>query len=305
MARTALDSLSKAAARSAGPAPGDPLTDAAAPQFKRKEVTAGELAGNTRYQVFEFRSGILTDPAKRDMTVYLPPQYEADGQRKFPVLYLQDGQNLFDGLTSYIPGHTWRAGTTADELTLAGEIEPVIVVGVANTGLRRMAEYTPTRDFKLGGGEGRNYGRLLMEEVKPWIDLEYRTLPKGECTGLGGSSLGGLITLYLGLERPDVFGRLAVMSPSLWWDQRSVFRLVEQVDLRKTAPRPRIWLDMGTAEGARHLRDADALYKLLLRRGWKAGVDLKYVKAAGAVHNEDAWALRFGDALRFLFPPKP
>jgi len=273
--------------------------DASEPSFTRKEVTTGELAGNPRYQVFEFRSAILVDPPQRDVMVYLPPQYELESQRRFPALYLHDGQNLFDGLTSYIPGHTWRAGTIANELATTDEMEPVILVGVANTGLRRMADYTPTRDFKMGGGDGQIYGRLLMEEVKPWVDRTYRTKPEGESTGLGGSSLGGLISLYLGLERPDVFGRLAVMSPSLWWDQRSIFRLIEEAK-----PGPRIWLDMGTAEGARHLRDTDALYKLLLRRGWQAGVDVKYMKAPGAIHNEDAWALRFGEALRFLFPSK-
>ncbi len=127
-----------------------------------------------------------------------------------------------------------------------GEIEPLILVGIANTGLRRMAEYTPTRDFKMGGGEGRSYGRLLIEELKPWIDRTYRTLPDAKNTGLGGSSLGGLISLYVGFAHPEVFGKLAVMSPSLWWDHRSILNAIEQ---QATKPDLRIWLDMGTAEG--------------------------------------------------------
>jgi predicted alpha/beta superfamily hydrolase len=261
------------------------------------ELTGNPLTDNPRYQVHQFHSGILPDD--RAVGVYLPPQYLQQPDRHFPVFYLQDGQNLFDGQTSYIPGKTWKAHTTADNLTLEGLIEPVILVGIANTGLRRMAEYTPTRDFKMGGGEGYSYGRLLKEELKPMIDSTYRTLPGPHNTGLGGSSLGGLISLYLGFEFPQVFGKLAVMSPSLWWDQRSILSFVSQAE-----PKPdlKIWLDMGTAEGARHVRDADSLDRLLLRRGWHNGLDLTYRKAQGAVHDEEAWSRRFPDVLRFLFP---
>jgi predicted alpha/beta superfamily hydrolase len=258
---------------------------------------ASQLDRNPRYSVRLFHSRILPDD--RAVSVYLPPQYMEDEQRRFPVLYLQDGQNLFDGRTSYLAGRTWNANTTADRLTEEGAIEPLILVGVANTGLRRMAEYTPTRDFKMGGGEGRSYGRLLMEELKPMIDRAYRTQPEPKNTGVGGSSLGGLISLYLGFAHPEVFGKVAVMSPSLWWDHRSILNAINQ---QATKPDLRIWLDMGTAEGARHLRDADMLERLLLQRGWKSGVDLVYVKAQGAVHDERAWSDRFGDVLRFLFP---
>jgi predicted alpha/beta superfamily hydrolase len=258
-----------------------------------------ELAGNPRYRVHEFHSEILPDD--RAVSVYLPRQYMEQEERRFPVFYLQDGQNLFDGRTSYIPQKTWNAHTTVDRLNDEGEIEPVILVGIANTGLRRMAEYTPTRDFKMGGGEGAKYGRMLVEELKPSIDGAYRTLTGAESTGLGGSSLGGLISLYLGWEHPEVFGRLAVMSPSLWWDQRSIMNIVSRPGKR---PELRIWLDMGTAEGARHVRDTDLLERTLLDRGWKSGVDLEYVKAAGGVHDEGAWAERFGDVLRFLFPAR-
>jgi len=255
------------------------------------------LDTNPRYSVHPFHSEILPDD--RVVSVYLPPQYLTEPDRHFPVFYLHDGQNLFDGRTSYVAGKTWEAHTTADRLTEAGQIEPVILVGVANTGLRRMAEYTPTRDFKMGGGEGQKYGRLLIEELKPLIDRTYRTQPNAKNTGLGGSSLGGLISLYLGFEHPEVFGRIAVLSPSLWWDHRSIFRLInDQAD----KPDLRIWLDMGTAEGTRYLRDANLLERLLVKRGWQLGVDLAYFEAQGAVHDETAWSKRFGDVLRFLFP---
>jgi predicted alpha/beta superfamily hydrolase len=258
-----------------------------------------ELDGNPRYAVYPFHSEILPDD--RSVMVYVPPEYFSQRERRFPVLYLQDGQNLFDGRTSYVAGKTWRANTTADALVEAGEIEPVILVGVANTGLRRMAEYTPSRDYKMGGGEGYSYGRLLVEELKPFIDARYRTLAGPEDTGLGGSSLGGLESLYVGLEFRGVYGRLAVMSPSLWWNHRAIFRYVERAGER---PGSRIWMDMGTAEGARHVRDTDQMERLLVELGWREGVDLKYVKAEGAVHDEEAWAARFGEVLRFLFPAR-
>jgi predicted alpha/beta superfamily hydrolase len=264
---------------------------------ENQEHTVDELDSNPRYSAWKFHSEILPDD--RTVSVYLPPHYLEQEERHFPVFYLQDGQNLFDGRTSYIAGKTWNANTTADRLTEAGEIEPVILVGVANTGLRRMAEYTPTRDFKMGGGEGRNYGRLLIEELKPLIDRTYRTLPDAKNTAVGGSSLGGLISLYLGFAHPEVFGKIAVMSPSLWWDHRGILHAIEQ---QATKPELRIWLDIGTAEGTRHLRDADMLERLLVKRGWRSGEDLAYVKAQGAVHDEHAWSNRFGDVLGFLFP---
>ncbi len=262
-----------------------------------REHSADELDANPRYSVHQFHSEILPDDRK--VTVYLPLQYLEQEERRFPVFYLHDGQNLFDGRISYIAGKTWKAHTTADRLTKAGEIEPVILVGVANTGLRRMAEYTPTRDYKMGGGEGRSYGRLLMEELKPWIDRKYRTRPGAKDTGLGGSSLGGLISLYLGFEHSEVFGKLGVMSPSLWWDHRSIFSVIGE---REAKPELRIWLDIGTAEGARHVRYLEQLRRLLEKRGWQIGVDLAYEQAEGAVHDEWAWSDRFGDVLRFLFP---
>ena len=275
---------------------GEPVSAAATGDLSR-EHSADELDSNPRYSVHPFHSEILPDDRK--VSVYLPPQYLEQEDRHFPVFYLHDGQNLFDGRTSYIAGKTWNAHTTADRLTAAGEIEPVILVGVANTGLRRMAEYTPMRDYKMGGGEGQSYGRLLMEELKPWIDRSYRTRPSAEDTALGGSSLGGLISLYLGFEHPEAFGKIAVMSPSLWWDHRSIFTVINE---RETTPKLRIWLDIGTAEGARHVRDAELLKRLLVERGWEIGVDLAYEEAEGAVHDELAWSNRFGEVLRFLFP---
>jgi len=269
---------------------------------RNHDVPEDRLLSGERYELHRFHSAILEDD--RSVGVYLPKIYRETSERRFPVFYLHDGQNVFDGRTSYIPGCTWRAHTTADDLVEAGAIQPVILVGVANTGLRRMAEYTPTSDFKLGGGDGKSYARLLIEELKPLIDDRYRTLLGPTDTGLGGSSLGGLISLYIGLKHPETFGRLAVMSPSLWWDHRSMLNFVARVEARpEMKMQMKIWMDMGTAEGARHLRDADLLYRTLLQHGWNAGQNLSYSRVEGGLHNEEAWARRFGDVLRFLFPP--
>jgi len=264
---------------------------------------SSDLDHNPRYLVLRnFASRFLPD--ERDILVYLPEAYLTEPTRSFPVFYLHDGQNLFDPRTSYVPGRTWRANTTADALAEAHRVEPVILVGIENTGLRRMAEYTPTRDPRRGGGEGYKYGKLIVEELIPLINSTFRTLTGPANTALGGSSLGGLISLALGLEYPQVFGKLAVMSPSVWWDNRSILNILGHGLRGHAGPRPnlRIWLDMGTAEGLRHLRDADLLHRRLTVRGWRDGKDLCYLRVPGGLHDESAWADRFDETLQFLFP---
>ncbi len=259
---------------------------------------AGDLDTNPRLRVLsKFHSAYLPDD--RDVLVWLPPVYGTEPERRFPVLYLHDGQNLMDGRTSYVTGCTWCAHTTADRLTRERLIEPVILVGINNTGLRRMAEYTPTKDNRFGGGEGPLYGRLLVDELKPLIDDSFRTKTDAANTGLGGSSLGGLISLALGLDYPQVFGRLGVLSPSIWWNGREI---LGRVGAARVEAKPRIWLDMGMSEGLRHLRDCDVLHSRLLSRGWREERDLHYLRVPGGLHDEDAWARRFDRVLQWLFP---
>jgi predicted alpha/beta superfamily hydrolase len=237
-------------------------------------------------------------PYRRGLVVYLPPDYESE-ERHYPVLYLHDGQNLFDPETAYVRGMDWKADETADSLIRAGEIEPLIIVGIFNTGEHRIEEYTPTRDRKLGGGHAELYGHMLVEELKPFIDERYRTLPDAHNTGLGGSSLGGLATLYLGFTHPEVFGKLAVLSPSVWWDNKAILKII-----RATQPKPRlkIWLSMGTEESKSGLRDANSLRDTLVARGWNEGEDLHYEVISGGKHDEAAWAEKVDPVLRYLFP---
>jgi predicted alpha/beta superfamily hydrolase len=248
-----------------------------------------------------FRSRILPDT--RDLIVYLPPQYEVDAVRHYPVLYMHDGQNLFDPETSYIKGKTWQVRETADAMITAGEVEPLIIVGIYNTGDRRLAEYTHERDWQMGGGEADAYGALITHELMPWIESRYRVRIGREFTGMGGSSLGGLVSLYLGLKNAEIFGRLAVLSPSVWWNHRSILGVVGV-----TAPyldhRPRIWLDAGDHEGRMMQRDADLLARRLRANGWEDDKSLHFEKVRGGTHEELSWATRVGPMLKFLFPAK-
>lgn len=249
-----------------------------------------------------FRSKILGN--RRDVLVYLPRGYRRFSRQRYPVLYLQDGQNVFDSATSF-SGVEWGVDEAAERLIKDNLIEPLIVVAVANTGEQRVDEYAPTRGVidakakrkKRSKGLARKYAHFLMDELKPYIDRKYRTNPGAEFTGLGGSSLGGLVTFAIGILYPQVFGRLLVMSPSIWWDNFAIYRLVDSIEQK---PPLKIWLDTGTVEpGWEQTRE---LLNRLVEKGWKLNKDLQYMEAQGANHSEGAWAARVEPALRFLFP---
>jgi predicted alpha/beta superfamily hydrolase len=238
---------------------------------------------------------------KRDLIVYLPPGYDQQPQRHFPVLYLHDGQNLFDGSTSFIPGMDWHVGQTADQCIQDGRVEPLIIVGIYNAGKQRLGEYTPTRAPKLGGGRANRYAKFLLEEVKPFVSSQYRSKQDTENTGIGGSSLGGLVSLYLGLRQPEIFGKIAALSPSVWWNERVILRFASTAPVQ---PLPRIWLDIGTREGPRIVDDVERFRDVLIGKGWQQERNLHYQRVEGAEHNEAAWAARVGPFLQFLFPAR-
>jgi predicted alpha/beta superfamily hydrolase len=262
------------------------------------------LTGNIKRHP-QFRSKVLGN--RRDVLVYLPRSYRRFSRRRYPVLYLQDGQNVFDAATSFA-GVEWGVDETAARLIQQNLIEPLIIVAVANTGENRIHEYAPTPAAIQANTEPKmrsrgllnDYGRFLIEELKPYIDRRYRTKREAEFTGLGGASFGGLASLALGFWHPNVFTRLIVMSPAVWWDDQVICKMVEKLD--ENIPL-KIWLDTGTAEPgwerARMLRDA------LVEKGWRLHDDLQYTEAEGSDHSEGAWGARVDPALRFLFPPLP
>lgn len=221
---------------------------------------------------------------RRDVLVHLPPSY-GQSSWHYPVLYMHDGQNLFDRATSFL-GVEWGVDETMHALSPKGR--EAIVVGIPNMGAERLAEYNPFPGRWPGRGEAYIY--FIAETLKPLIDHEFRTLPDRDHTGLCGSSLGGLISLYGFFRRPDVFGLCGAMSPSLW---ASIYTYTHQ--------RPyvggRIYLDNGTREpSARAMRD------LLLAKGYRLRQTLRYRAARGHHHTEAAWAKRLPGALRFLLP---
>jgi predicted alpha/beta superfamily hydrolase len=237
----------------------------------------------------------------RDVVVWLPPGYGLL-RRRHPVVYFQDGQNVFDPATAFL-GNAWHAGDRATELIRAHRIAAPIMVGVYNTGFNRMNEYAPTPAEYSGWdgekcrstGDAKRYARFFVNELKPFIDAHYLTLPGTRHTSLVGSSMGALVSLYFALWHPRVFGHVAALSPSVWWDNRAVIH--EFARLRKK-PDVRLWLDMGTAEpgweAIRLLRDT------LVAKGWQPGGDLAYREVAGAGHTEAAWAARIGDVLQWI-----
>jgi predicted alpha/beta superfamily hydrolase len=244
----------------------------------------------------------------RDVLVWLPHGYETSSAR-YPVLYMHDGQNLFDSATSF--AGEWQVDETMT--LLVNEGLPAIIVGLPNAGERRRNEYSPY-DFRAGAqqvrGEGEQYIRFMVDTVKPLIDDSFRTRTEAAATGILGSSMGGLISLYGFLTRPQVFGLCGAFSTAYWFGDDALLRMIRE----RASGHGRVYLDVGTREGdtlANHriaaadfnvmYRDGVRLLRDVLREGgYAAGRTMMYVEDQGGLHNETAWAMRLPAALRFL-----
>lgn len=255
-------------------------------------------ASVTEHQLESFLGG-------RRVWVYLPPSY-ATSERSYPVLYMLDGQNLFDDTTSFVG--EWHVDESCDELIREGEIAELIVVGVDNAAEQRIEEYTPWPDASMRrGGEGEVFLNSLITELMPWVEKEYRVQLGAATTGFAGSSLGGLMALYVAQHHADTFLRVAALSPSLWWDDG---RILEKWDSPPAGLR--LWADMGSREGGRTALGSaevgDAVGRLrtlkdrLVAAGYEPGSQLRVVEVEGAEHNEGAWSARLPQILRFLYP---
>lgn len=238
----------------------------------------------------------VVGPRGRRLSVYLPPSYDPAGTTRYPVLYLLDGQNLFDPHAMH---GGWDAATAADGRIAARALAPLILVGVWNSPAR-MDEYTFVRDSEYGGGRGREHLAFLLDEVKPYVDGRWRTRRGAADTGIGGSSLGGLFALEAGLARPDRFARVLAMSPSLWWADQELLGRLE----RAAPPQPslRIYLDAGDQSDG--LENTYAARTALLRWGFAFGRDFTFTIGRGHSHNEIAWRQRLPAALAATFPAR-
>jgi predicted alpha/beta superfamily hydrolase len=235
----------------------------------------------------------------RGVWVYLPPTYAENTRARFPVIYMHDGQNLFDPAAAF-GGNPWRVQDALDVGAEDGTIREAIVVGPESSA-DRIGEYTPSNDPTYpSSGKGDLYLRFLVEELKPKADAELRTLPGREETFVLGSSLGGLISSYAGVKKPQVFGHVGAMSPSTWWDN---LMIVGQVGTTGAAPaRPlKVYVDVVTSsDGQTETAQLASAYRGV---GYLDGSALLYVVQQGASHNETYWRHRLPGALRFLLGP--
>jgi predicted alpha/beta superfamily hydrolase len=274
---------------------------------QNEELPVGALAPAAgQLRVHSLDSQIFRN--SRMLRVWIPPGYDEaeNSERHYPVFYLNDGQNLFERATSFL-GVEWQVDETAERLIGEGRIPPMIFVGIDNTRNDRIKEYLPYRSFNppVLRPQGKSYPEFLLNEVMPFVYQRYRIARGPENTGLGGSSLGALISLYCVMERPGIFGRLLLESPSLFVSNRRLLRLARAF---RTWPE-RIFLAIGTRESGREDRDEEVvedvleLQHILLRAGLREDRLLVNIDAE-ATHTEAEWAKRFPQALEFLFGGK-
>lgn len=263
----------------------------------RVQAARGDL------RLHKFRSRVFRND--RFLRVWLPLGYDDPGnaERRYPVLYLNDGQNLFESSTSFT-GVEWQVDETGDRLIREGVVPPMILVGIDNAGKDRLREYMPHRSLHpmMLRVHGTRYPAFLFKEVMPFMARNYRVASDPMSTGLGGSSLGALIALYTVAVRPGVIGRLLLESPSLWASNRQLIRQSRGV---KRWPE-KIFLATGTAEAGRKERDQSQVddVKELAGIFRRAGLDdqhLQLMIEEGGTHHESAWARRFPEALSFLY----
>jgi len=257
-------------------------------------------------EIVPFESKIFHNT--RMLRVLVPANYFSphNAHRSYPVLYLQDGQELFDEATS--PKGEWHVDETVEHLVGGFKIPPMFVVGIDNAGDKRSSEYLPypdplnDKDADAESLQGKEYARFLTTEVMPFIEKRYRIARGAMNTGLGGSSYGGDIAMYTALEYPGVFGHVLVESPELWIGKK---QLLKDAQNAKQLPH-KMYLGIGTAEASEPIRSAEIvnqvreLENILLKKGMGAG-RLRVAIEEGGQHNQAAWSRRLPDALLFLY----
>ena len=240
----------------------------------------------------------------RRLTVWLPSRVRTKGLYRYPVLYLNDGQNLFDPGRAFA-GNTWRVAETARRLVRAGRIPPLLIVGIDHGGARRGREYLPVEDSHNPTATeplGREYAEFVTREVMPFIARTYPIGRGPSNTGFGGSSYGAIAALNTSMIKPGKFGKLLIESPSLYVGNKYLLRRAGSVSRGPS----RIYLGVGTAETRNAERNHETVADVLeleqiLRRGGLGPRRLRVVVEEGATHSEGAWANRLPYALQFLY----
>jgi metallo-beta-lactamase class B len=235
----------------------------------------------------------------RRVWIYLPPDY-ATSKRRYPVLYMHDGQNVFDAATSF--AGEWGVDEALDSLIARGD-SGVIVVATDHGGAKRFDEYSPWKNERYGGGEGDGYVEFIVKTLKPHIDQRYRTRPDARNTAIAGSSMGGLISLYAALKYPNVFGKAGVFSPALWIAPALVtFAREYAADPTRSAHRPRLYFVAATDEAQRkeQLAVSQPLMEALTAAGYKLGNDLTLLEKPDGAHSEWFWRREFPAAYLWL-----
>lgn len=240
----------------------------------------------------------------RAIYAYLPPSYGENTDATFPVVYMQDGQNLWASHPEYSTtgGVTWEVDTAFDDAAADGSIREAIVIGVESKD--RLNEYTPTVDADyMTGGHAGAYLQMLVEELKPVVDATLRTRPGAESTAIAGSSLGGLLSIYAGRTQPGVFSRIAALSPSTFWDDRVIIADVQSTPAAPNRP-ALVYVDSAGAADNDDFADTSDLVDAYESVGYVEGATLKYVVQPGALHSEVYWAQRFPGAMQFVLGPR-
>jgi predicted alpha/beta superfamily hydrolase len=234
----------------------------------------------------------------RRVWIYLPNDYAANPAKRYPVLYMHDGQNVFDACTSF--AGEWGVDETLSELQQQGlDASGSIVVAVDHGGTERLNELSPWRNLKLGGGQGDQYVDFLVKTLKPYIDVHYRTLPGREFTGIAGSSMGGLISTYAALKYPNVYSKVGVFSPAFWFAEKSFLQYLRQ---HPANPDTRFYFVCGTTEGGNMVPLMQATHDALARGGVLAA-NLSFNPRPDGQHSEWFWRREFSAAYRWLMAP--
>ena len=264
----------------------------------------GTLSGDIRSH--KVRSETLGQ--KRKILIYLPPDYETEPNKNYPVVYAQDGQSLFDERTA-IHHSEWGMDEAAEANIKEGKMDSVIIVAVSNggSGEARKTDYTPASDQRYGGGQADTYLEFLTDELKPMVDATYRTKPGPESTAVLGSSLGGLFSLHAGLSAPETFGLVGAISPSLWYAGQHMLERLESLPSEAQKPE-KIWMDMGTKESNPDwsldpISEFQTAEQSLRSQGYEADQSLLGGVYEGAEHTNEAWRQRVGEVLSAMFPP--